>query len=452
MWPLKTIFYCGVFWVGCVLALIDPIIGVVNYMIVYQTDPTITWWGKPLYDLGIRFSFVAALFIVAGMLLARKRIPDTSRTLCWWELGVLVLLGIAILNIVIGHDFGPIAARAFEKFWKVLLFALILGRLAASRKNLRIVLWTLVGGSLYIGWDAFNAPEWCFVYGRLERVGGPDFSTTSGAAAHLSAMLPLVGAAFLSARHWHWKLAAATAGAFTVNAIILCRTRSAFIGLVIGALVAFLVAPRVRRYRIHALLVAAAAISFTLTDEFFWDRMSTLTNSQTLQNDRATTSRKEIWIASLEILQDNPLGIGVGNFPLVIGEYDPRHYKRATHNSLIVCFVELGVQGGIVFLMLTAGSLSLLYRTTRLADASDDPLETRMMAYGMLVSLVTYFITALGTQRFYCESFWWVLVLPLALNRLVVAEARAAIVEPELVACPATPPDALPYQEPLYGC
>ena len=91
----------------------------------------------------------------------------------------------------------------------------ILGRLAASRKNMRIVMWTLVGGSLYIGWDAFTAPEWCFVYGRLERVGGPDFSTTSGAAAHLSAMLPLVGAVFLSTRRWHWKLVAATAGAFT---------------------------------------------------------------------------------------------------------------------------------------------------------------------------------------------------------------------------------------------
>ena len=451
MWPLKTILYCGIFWAGCALALIDPIFGVVNYMIVYQTDPTITWWGKPLYDLGIRFSLVAALFTMAGMLFARKRIPLIRPSFGWWECGVLALFATAVLNAAIGYKFGPSAMWTFEKFWKVLLFTLILGRLAASRRNLWMVIWTLVGGCLYIGYDAYTAPEWAFVYGRLERVGGPDFSTTSGAAAHLSAMLPFIGAAFLSAKHWPWKIAAATAGAFTVNAIVLCRTRSAFVGLVIGALVAFLVAPRGRRWRIHALLITGAALSFTLTDEFFWERMATLTDKQTLETDRATVSRKEIWIASIQILRDHPLGIGVGNFPLVIGKYDPRHYKRATHNSLIVCFVELGVQGGIVFLMLVAGSVVMLYRTTRLADQSDDPLETKLIAYGMLVSLVTYFITSLGTQRFYCESFWWVLVLPLALHRLVVAEIRAKAEEPELAEERAVLPGDEFYPEPLYG-
>jgi len=85
----------------------------------------------------------------------------------------------------------------------VLLFTLVLGRLAASRKNFHIVLWTLVAGSLYIGYDAYTAPARSFVLGRLERIGGPDFSTTSGAAAHLAAMLPLIGAAFLTSKSFY---------------------------------------------------------------------------------------------------------------------------------------------------------------------------------------------------------------------------------------------------------
>jgi hypothetical protein len=40
---------------------------------------------------------------------------------------------------------------------------------------------------------------------------------------------------------------------------------------------------------------------------------------------------------------------------------------------------------------------------------------------------VTYFVTALGTQRFYCESFWWVLAFPLCLHRLVEREAVFAV-------------------------
>ena len=66
--------------------------------------------------------------------------------------------------------------------------------------------------------------------------------------------------------------------------------------------------------------------------------------------------------------------------------------------------------------------------------------------------MVTYFVTSLGTQRFYCESFWWVLVLPLALHRLVVAEIRAKAEEHELAEKRAVMPDDEFYPEPLYGC
>ena len=52
MWPLKTILYFVLFWLGCFVALVNPIWGVVNYMIAYQTNPTNTWWGKPLMAQG----------------------------------------------------------------------------------------------------------------------------------------------------------------------------------------------------------------------------------------------------------------------------------------------------------------------------------------------------------------------------------------------------------------
>ena len=451
MWPLKTILYFGAFWVACAMSLLNPIWGLINYMIVYQTDPTATWWGLPLVDLGMRFSLLAAGFTMLGMIVARRRMPKIRSAFGWWELGVCAIFVIAAINTLTGLEYGPSARWNFEKLWKLLLFALILGRLAASRENLKLVLWTLVIGSLHIGYDAYTAPVGAFVLGRLENVGGPDFSTTSGAAAHLSAMLPLIGAVFLTTKHWRWKLVAGLSGALTVNAIIMCRTRSAFIGLVVGALIALLAAPRARRYRIHIFLIAGALTAFSLTDDHFWKRMGTLIDSQVMATDLATVSRQEIWVASLHILADYPLGIGVGNFPRVIGDYDERHYKRSTHNSVVVCFVELGIQGGVVFLSLFFGSLFLIYRCTRLAPGTRDPLETQILAYGMLISLVTYFVTALGTQRFYCESFWWVMILPLSLYRLTVAE-RAALVEvPEPVAGPMPENEGLTDRVLPYG-
>lgn len=424
--------FFGLFWVACAMALVNPIWGVVTYMLVYQIHPPDTWWGMPLTALGLRFSMLAAVFTLLGMFTGRKHVPEVRPAFTAWEWGVLALVVIAAMNLAIGVGYGPRTLQMFEKLWKVLLFVLILGRLATTRHNLRLVVWALVVGSLYVGYDAFTAPSSSFWLGRLEQIGGPDFSTTSGAAAYMAAMLPIVGTAFLIARRWRWRLLACVSGVLLINAIILCRTRSAFVGLLFGALSAVLVTPRVRRYRIYLLLIIGAAGAFSLTDDYFLDRMGTLTDKQALAEDPAAVTRTEIWWISLRILSDHPLGIGTGNFTKVVGLYSPEHYKRATHNTLITCFVELGIQGGIVFVLMIMGSVRMLYRSARMAHLSDDPVETRMLAFGFFVSLVTYFVTALGTRRFYCESFWWILVLPLCLHRVVNREAVAEVEVPQL--------------------
>lgn len=423
MWPLKTIAFFVCFMTGCASSLWNPIWGVLTYMVVYQCDPTDRWWGIPITELGVRFSLFAALSVIAGMVVAGRRLPRFFPSYSWWEIGIGALFLTGLINVACGVGFGPAAQVEFAKFWKVLLFTLIMGRIIATRAHLHMVLWTIVVGTLLLGYDAQTAPESAYVLGRLENIGGPDFSTTSGAAAHLSAMLPIIGAMFLITKEWKWKALALLSGGMATNAVIMCRTRSAFVGLVAGALTAMLVAPKARRFRIHALLVAAACMSFALTDDQFWNRMGTLTDQQALDMDLAAVSRREIWAAAIAMFEDHPTGIGVGNFVNVIGKYDPRHHKRATHNSLIVCFLELGGQGGIIFLLLVAGSLRFVYLSYRNAWSTRAPLETQIIGYGFLISLVTYLVTALGTQRFYCESFWWVLAFPLFLHRVVERES-----------------------------
>ena len=432
MWPLKTTLYFVLFWAACVMALINPVWGLVNYMMVYQTNPGNTWWGMPLRGLGMRFSMLAAVFTILGLFFGRKRVPKLRPAISFWEVGVVVLLGIAGVNLITGYEYSSWSQYAFEKLWKMLLFVVILARLATTRQNLRLVIWTLVVGSLYVGYDAYSAPRSAFWLGRLERIGGPDFYATSGTAAHLAAMLPLIATAFLIARHWKWRVLAAVSGAFAFNAIILCRTRSAFVGLVLGVLAAVLAAPHARRWRIHGLILVGGVIAFSLTDTYFWTRMNTLTDEKALATDTAAVARSDIWITSIQIVRDSPLGIGPGNFQRVIGTYDPRYRRRSAHNTLVVCFAELGIHGGIVFRLMMAGSLEMLRRSAKLADATDRPLETRLICYGFLVAFVTYFVTGLGTERFYCESFWWVMVLPLCLHRVVMREAAANAEVPEL--------------------
>lgn len=436
MWPLRSIAYFIVFWVACVAALVNPIWGVVNYMFVYQANPTATWWGKPMTDMGMRFSLIAAGFTIVGLFTGRKHVPIVRPILSFWEVGIGVLILIAAVNLVIGVGYNDSSAFAFEKFWKVMLFVMILTRLASTRENLRMVVWTLVLGSMYLGFDAYTAPLHAFVEGRLDRVGGPDISTTSGAAAHLVSMLPIIGVALLTQNRWMPRLIIGLSGALVVNAIILCRTRSAFIGFAFGAVVALLLTPRTRRFTIYGLFIVGGMAGYSLTDDHFWRRMETLLDPHLVETDQATAVRKQIWMASLHIVADYPLGIGPGNFTQIIGDYDPRHRRRATHNSLVVCVTELGILGGVVFLMMVCGSVYLLYRSSRLAHLTRYPIETKIYAYGFFISFTIYFVTALGTQRFYCESFWWVLSLPLCLHRVVQREAASAWL-PELCGQPA---------------
>ena len=109
MWPLKTVAYFAFFWLGCLAALFNPIWGVLNYMLVYQSDPTDRWWGIPISDLGVRFSLFAALSVLLGMLLSRGKLPKFSPAFSWWELGLVGLFLVGLLNVIIGVGFGPTA-------------------------------------------------------------------------------------------------------------------------------------------------------------------------------------------------------------------------------------------------------------------------------------------------------------------------------------------------------
>jgi len=433
MWAYKTILCVILFFGGGVFSLVNPIVGAVLYIMVYQITPNDRWWGLPLAAMGIRFSLLAVLFTLLGLVISPHKVPRTKPLLTPWEWGLILLLGFSALTtytIGIGQHEGSI--RTFEKFWKMILFVVVLNRLASTRRNIRIVLWSLVIGSLYLGHDAYTAPASSFWLGRLSNVGGPDFRTTSGLGAHLTAMLPLIGVLFLTTRQWHWRGLILLSGALSVNGIILCRTRSAFIGLIVGIAVALVSLPKGIRFKMQVCIIVGSIAALSLSDSYFWDRMATMTTSESRSQDIATQQRIQVWRASWRMFTDHPYGIGLNNFTQIIGQYDYRNKGRSPHNTIVLCFVELGIQGGIVYILMTIGALLKLRRCSRLAHLTRAPLETRVLIYGSLVAFVTYYVASLGTERLYCESFWWVFAMPQWLERMVQQEIQDRTLVPEL--------------------
>ena len=72
---LKTILFSLFFLLAIAGSMFyHPIIGVIGYVMTYILSPSPQWWGAPLVDMGMRFSFFMAAAIAVGMVINAGKI------------------------------------------------------------------------------------------------------------------------------------------------------------------------------------------------------------------------------------------------------------------------------------------------------------------------------------------------------------------------------------------
>jgi putative inorganic carbon (HCO3(-)) transporter len=422
--PLKTILWAGFFVATCFGALGAPIWGIIGYVGHYSIGAERQWWEAPLSPLGIRYSFTLAAFTALGIAVNWGKLRFGPKLFCRQEKLLLLFLGIVWLLVAfgpetVGHYTQPGIDHPSMKLTKIVIFTLMLTHVVTDLKNLDRLLWVLVIGALILGLQAYSTPYSAFVHGRLDSVGGPDFSEGNFFAAYMAAMLPIIGVQFLRTRGIG-KLLCLVSGVFTTNAIVLTRSRGAFVGLAAGAVMAALLAPRKYRTKIFAGLLVAGLGGLYLCDPQFLARMTTIDRPEE-QRDRSAQSRIELTKLGLRMFADHPLGIGVGNFFQTVGGYDPAYEGRDAHNTYIRCLTELGIQGLLVFGLLIANAWVMLRRINRRAEDLPPPHKRSVLflSYGMCCALATMAACCLTISLTYVEFIWWFLALPVCLERAV---------------------------------
>jgi O-antigen ligase len=416
----KTLLFVLGFGGVVALTFFAPLVGVLGYVSHYCLGPERQWWEQPIQHWGVRYSFVLALVTAVSVVLHRGDLQYGKRLLMRHEWLILGFLAVVWLSVLIGE---PTAGRYTTvdhpsvKLTKVIIFVMMMTHVVTTRRRLDWLLWTLVIGALVLGWEAYWTPRSHYARGRLEGVGGPDFSEANFFAAFMAAMLPIIGVQFLRSP-WPGKLLCAVTGAFTFNAIVLTRSRGAVIGLLAGVMMGLLLAPKGMRPRILLLAVLAGIGAYRLMDPQFIHRSSTIV-AEGEERDRSAESRIEIWRAGLRMLADHPEGVGAGNFYQSIGRYSPAHAGRDAHNTLVRCSAELGMLGVLLFLGILVSAGYMTYRTTTAARALDSPAgqDLRLVAYGMAVSLTVLMTCGLTVTLLYTEATWWLLALPVCLAR-----------------------------------
>ena len=307
-----------------------------------------------------------------------------------------------------------------DKLSKVILFCLLMSHVVTTLKRLDLVIWTLVIGTLYLGYQAWEAPIWKFTRARLEGIGGPDYRESSYLGAHFAILLPILGAQFLRGG-WKVKVFCAVAVGFAVNGLILTRTRAAFIGVCVGMAAALLLGLRGKRRRIFLYLLPGLAVAGYLTDAGFRGRMRTI-HLEPGAGDTSASNRLVIWRAAGEMFLEHPAGVGMGNFQAVLSQYTDQLMRRDAHNTYIRCATELGVPGLGVLGLLLVSAAWCLHKARWWAWRCPYTWQIRYYAYGLTVSLVVMLTTGLFMTQLYIEEFWWMLTLPVCLLRAAELE------------------------------
>lgn len=441
--PLRSIAFLFYFCGSAAASFVAPIAGVLCYIALYHLYPQTTWWGKYLQPLGIRYFYVIAVCLVIGATVNLNRLRYGRQFMHPVEWGILLVFLAILLSGVAGVAWNDRTEFFIDKMWKVFLFAFTMSHVVVTRRHVWLVVVMFTAMSLYLGHEAKNAPPGAFMESRLNGIGGPDFRESTGLAIHLVALLPFA-AVLLWQRSWRFKVLGFFAACYSINAVLLCRARSAFLAALTAAAVALGYIPR--RYRAWTLsvLILGTLGSLKLADPWFWQRMKTIVSSPQ-EREVSSAARLLIWASAWDMIKDNPLGVGVGQFQRMVNRYASVEARRAygnpntetmnmiardAHNSFVLCVAETGWIGLACFLLTLAmawGTLSRLMQRVR-AHLSDSGLW-EMMIFANRMALLVYMIGGLFTSRFYTEGFWWMVILPVCLKRAVENEIRQEVGE-----------------------
>jgi len=431
--PLKGILFIGLFLLCAGGALVLPYLGVYGYIADYCIGPALQWWEAPFSRLGIRYSYTLALATVLGILFNRHKLRFGESFLQRQEALILVFLGIIWLSTFMGVEtVGRYATvdHPSVKFTKIVVFALMMTHVITDKRKLDGLLWVFVIASLILGLQAYDLPRRAFEGGRLEGIGGADFAESNFFAAFMVAMLPIIGIQLLRSK-WFGKAVCAVSAAFTANAIILCRSRGAVVGIVGGVLTACFFAPKKHRKKIAVGLVLGILGGIYVSDPQFLERAATIMHSED-QRDKSAASRLQLWRAGAEMFADNSFGIGIGNWYQTIEYYLPGYVRKDCHNTYVKCAVELGVQGILVYVLFIFTAFLQLRRVRKLSATLPQSVgdDLVLFSFGLTISLAIILTCGLTITMIYTEIIWLLLMLPVCLRRVLenaVADHEVAV-------------------------
>ena len=412
--PITALGFLAVFFVGCLVALKRPFVGLLLYFFVFYMHPPGKYWGAYLPEL--RWTFIVAIITFLSTLAHEKNKgrwiqSSTSKYIIAFLTFVVVQLPFAI-------------SFSWHKEYLVLLVKIVLlyflvVTIVNTNKRLIWVIVTNVIGAGYIGLNALQT----HTRGRFENAGLPSIEDSNLLSIHLIPIVIMGAFLFLSGYFKKKGFLLFIPIAFVGNLIIMTGSRGALGGLAVAGLVALLVATKDYRKRLTLWAAAAiVAISFLSIDLIVERFEAMMVDEEGQVQEKSAASRMVIINAQIEMFKSYLIMGGGHRTTLLLSPiYIPPEYLtqtaiggvRGSHNLTMSILADHGIVGGFLYAMII---VSALLAARRLIVNRQNEDIVRLLALGLFAGYVGVFAASQFSNSKVMEISFWLFAFITALS------------------------------------
>ena len=309
----------------------------------------------------IRCEFIlgAAACVCGGIRLAMQPPPmGRARPLMYWMIGLFLAIAIQV-PFAADQVYAPMVFN--DRVFKFAMLSFLIASLVDTPKVMVIFLGTFLFSVFYITLEATQGLISGGLYWqnqgimRLHGAVGQYGHPNSLGGVSLGSM-PFVIFLFRPLRSWLLRLALLAVATTSMICVIYSGSRTSYIGLF--ALLAWIWFHQKRKMRALVMFLGVGLAVLPIIPDQYINRFRSIGGHEAEGGSKV--ARIQILKDAIVVFQQNPLGVGVGSFPVVRHRLFGR--EQDTHNLYLEIATNLGVQGVIVFVGFVAAMLAAFRR------------------------------------------------------------------------------------------
>lgn len=353
-------------------------------------------------SIALFFALLTLVFYVPTQLATEGTLTiPTTEVKC-----VLFLVFWSVLTMPIAKDFGTAWKEFNETFIKIIIVFIVMVNSLRTKERLKGLMWLSIGVGVMLSFQAlqlYSNGEFNIEGYRVNPDFGGMFGNPNDTALHLVIFTPIAIVLGLTSKSFVGKIIYFASAVLMVMANFVMQSRGGFLGLI--AVSAFLVwkLSRNNRILVISISIVIAFLVLTFAPGNYWLRIASIF-IPALDPVGSSDQRKELLERSIQVTLRNPLGIGLGCFPIV----GVRNLQ--THNAFTQVSSELGWLGLFAYVTFLISPFRKLAAMERQLYAAKDTNWMYYLTIGLQASIIGYMVSSF----FVSVAYQWFVYFPIA--------------------------------------